>query len=286
MSDAWLIKTDSTGDELWNKTWGRSACDSFQSGQQTSDGGYVLAGWGRWPPSWDTDFWFIKTDANGNELLNKRYGSTSDDTGYFVQQTSDNGYILTGITQSYGAGNWDVWLVKTDALGNEEWNKTYGGEDAGDYEVYFLLVTSDEGYILAGNTNRYTLGYTNMWIGKVDEHGVEEWNQTFGEPSFNPSLPSLDGAHSVVETPDGGYLVVGQTVDDMGRSLDLWLIKIDEYGNMQWNQKYGGTYTIDIGHSVIETADGGYAIAGCTASYGAGGYDFWLIKIDGYGRVP
>jgi hypothetical protein len=281
--DAWLIKTDSNGNELWNKTWGRSACDGAQSGQQTSDGGYILAGWGRWSPSWDTDFWLIKTDADGDEEWYKRYGSVgSDDTGYFVQKTSDNGYIFTGITKSYGAGDWDVWLVKTDGNGDEQWNNTFGGEltDGG----FVVRQTDDGGYIITGWVDSFGSGAHDVWLIKTDSNGDEMWNKTFGGAD-------KDSGHDVQQTSDGGYIIIGYTNSYGDYDRDFWLIKTDSSGNEDWNKTFEGADCYSgiefMGHSggmSVRQITDGYIMVGVTdASYGNGPLSVLMIETDSNG---
>ncbi len=145
--DVWLIKTNSTGHEEWNVTFNSSGRDYGHSVEQTSDDGYIIAGY-TGPRAGEFDVWLIKTDSSGNKLWDKTFGGAGDNRGHSVEQTSDGGYIITGRTGSHGLGKADVWLIKTDSNGNEQWNKTFGGS----YDDYGNSVqqTSDGGYIIAG----------------------------------------------------------------------------------------------------------------------------------------
>jgi hypothetical protein len=215
----------------------------------------------------------VEADA---AMWSQTYGGTSDDYGRSVVQTSDGGYAIAGYTWSYGAGITDVWLIKTDASGTAQWNQTYGGtgEDVG----YSVVETSDGGYAIAGETQSYGAGQYDVWLVKTDATGTVQWNQTYGG-TWN------DYGYSVVQTSDGGYAIAGWTGSYGAGNDDVWLVKTDAAGTVQWNQTYGGT-SWDDGYSVVETSDGGYAIAGWTGSYGAGNDDVWLVKTDESGVVP
>ena len=167
----------------------------------------------------------------------------------------------------------DFWLAKTDSYGYKEWSQTYGGTD-GDY-AHSLVETSDGGYTIAGWTNSFGAGKGDFWLVKTDSYGNIEWNQTYGGTDG-------DYAHSLVETLDGGYALAGDTGSSDMESLDVWLVKADIQGNMEWNKTYGGT-NADYAYSLVQTSDGGYAIAGGTSSFGPGDANFWLIKTDAQG---
>jgi len=274
--NVWLIKTDSSGNEQWNRTFGGSADDEGESVQQTSDGGYIISGWTKSYGGGAKDLWLIKTDYEGNEQWSKLFGGTSDDGGTSVRQTTDGGYITTGYTSSYGAGSVDAWLIKTDASGNQVWNKPLGG--ASSDGAWCVQQTTDGGYILTGWTYSYGPGYIgNVWLVKTDNLGNIVWNKVYGGDD-------VDRGYCVSQTTDGGYIITGYT-DSFGAGLDdMLLIKTDSSGNEQWTKTFGGTGR-DYGNSVHQTLSGGYIIAGYTLSYGAGNEDVWLVKSDSEGNL-
>ena len=205
----------------------------------------------------------------------KTFGGTGSDVGRSVQQTSDGGFIIVGSTDSLGAGEDDVWLIKTHPDGSLEWSETFGGVN--DDDGYSVQQTADGGYVIAGETYLgRDLGRDDVWLIKTDANGITEWDHTFGGPEN-------DGTGCVRETSDGGYIIAG-TYDygtDGGRD-DVWLIKTDANGIKQWDNTFGGPEN-DRGRDVIQTIDGGYMIAGYSRSYGAGSYDVWVIKTDAEG---
>jgi hypothetical protein len=265
-ADFWLIKTDSFGNMIWNQTYGGKVDEKAYSLVATSDGGYALAGYaGSYtvedPYDRPTDFWLVKTDEFGNVEWNQTYGGAGNDAAYSLVAASDGGYALVG----------GGLLVKTDEFGNMEWNQTYSGS------FWSLVATSDGGYVLAGSINTIGSEY-DFWLVKTDEFGNMEWNQTYGGAD-------REYCYSLVATSDSGYAIVGSTYYSVVGDFDIWLVKTDVNGNMQWNQTYGGTEW-ESAYSLVATSDGGYAIAGSTSSFGAGHRDFWLVKTDELGNVP
>jgi hypothetical protein len=259
----------------FNKTFGGVYNDIAKAIQQTSDGGYILAGDTKSFGSGLEDVWLIKTDSNGNKVWDKTFGGSNSDLAFAVQQTSDGGYILAGITYSYGAGCGDAWLIKTDSDGNKIWDKIFGGV----YDDYAFAVqqTDDGGYILAGGTNSYLIGYENAWLIKTDSEGNKVWDKIFGGSNFTL-------AFAVQQTSDGGFVLAGvNNTPQVSSYGNAWLTKTDSNGNMVWEKTFGGSKD-GRAQSVQQTNDGGYILAGYTNSYGAGYYDVWLIKTDKNGN--
>lgn len=223
--------------------------------------------------------WTISPNQTNPELsepFSQTYGKEeTDDNAQALVQTADGGFALAGITWSYGAGNNDMWLVKTNADGVIQWHQTYGGP-ARD-RARALIQTADGGFALAGDTWSYGAGNNDMWLVKTDANGVMQWNQTYGGVKE-------DGACALVQTADSGFALAGRTSSYGAGNNDMWLVKIDANGVLQWSQTYGGAAD-DVVSALVQTIDGGFALAGDTSSYGAGNNDLWLIKIDANGAV-
>jgi parallel beta-helix repeat protein len=268
--DVYLIKTYSNGSEEWHRTFGGLYSDYGNSVQQTADGGYIVAGYtASFATGWGGDVYLIKTDENGNELWQKTFGGSDWDDGNSVQQTKDGGYIIAGFTDSsFVTGSADVYLIKTYSNGSEEWHRTFGGTR---YEMASeVQQTTDGGYIIIGRTeSRY---FSDVYLIKTDENGNELWQKTFG------GLDYSDYGNSVQQTKDGGYILAGETHSFGAGGGDVWLVKAAASGTEEWNKTFGGS-DYDCGHAVQQTKDGGYIIAGGTASFGAGEWDVWLIKV-------
>jgi hypothetical protein len=215
--DIWLIKTDADGDTLWTRTYGGGQYDDAWDVQQTTDGGYIVAGQTRSFGVGSYDVWVLKTDANGDTLWARTYGGGDVDYGRSVQQTPDGGYIVAGYTRSFGAGDMDIWLVKTEANGDTLWTRTYGGSSA-EY-LYSMQQTSDGGYILAGETMSFGAGVWDVYPVKTDSNGDTLWTRTYGGSG-------ADYAYSVQETSDGGYVIAGGTMSFGAGRRDVWLLKL------------------------------------------------------------
>src|SRR3990172_2192199 len=220
--DAYLIKTDASGNSLWTKTFGGITYDVGNSVRQTTDGGYIIAGTTYSFGVGNYDVYLIKTDANGNTLWTKTFGGTSSDEGYSAQQTTDGGFVITGYTGSFGAGNADVYLIKTNGSGDTLWTKTFGGIGI-DYGLS-AQQTTDGGYVIAGVTQSFGAGIDDVYLIKTDGNGDTLWTKIFGGTD-------IDEGYSVQQTTDGGFVITGYTGSFGAGNADVYLIKTDANGN-------------------------------------------------------
>ncbi|MFQ6126630.1 MAG: winged helix-turn-helix transcriptional regulator [Candidatus Heimdallarchaeota archaeon] len=267
---AWLVKTDANGIPQWNQTYGGHDSDWAKAMIQTVDGGFALVGWTRSYGAGEADFWLVKTDARGAVEWNQTYGGTTDEYAYAGIETTDGGFALAGsLMVPENRGWFDAWLVKTYPNGTVQWNQTYGG--SGEDNVYAVIETADGGYALAGETWSYGVGESDFWLMKTDPNGKAQWNQTYGGSDY-------DTAYAVTETPDGGFALVGTTRSSGTGGFNGWLVKTDDYGDVEWTQTYGGSEG-DFVYSGIKTADSGFALAGFTDSFGTDSRDGWLVKV-------
>jgi hypothetical protein len=273
----YLIKTDPNGNLQWQQTVGQEEFTIGYSVQQTIDGGYIIAGIKVWSDPWVSYAGLVKTDPNGNYEWDVSYDE-SESYGYSVQQTTDGGYIIAGKTIPYGAEDYDVYLIKTDSNGNSDWDSdqhSFGGwyDDCG----YSVWQTNDGGYIITGETYSFGAGDSDVYLVKTDSEGTLRWQKTFGASAD-------DWGESVLQTTDGGYIIAGTTSSFGEGGMDVYLVKTDLAGRLQWQKTFGGSDN-DLGHSVHQTDDGGYVIAGQTYSYGAGLWNVYLIKTDPNGNL-
>jgi lysophospholipase L1-like esterase len=215
--NAWLVKTDSNGNEIWSRILGTGDAQ-INSVRLTLDGGYILAGNTRSQGAGRTDAWLIKTDSEGNEVWNKTFGGKLEDEANCVLSMSDDGYILTGKTRSFGNGHGNAWLISTDSEGNEFWNRTLTGE--GCSEANLAQSTPDGNYILGGWTkaSEYS-GPDNAWLIKTDSEGNEIWSKILAGGRDN-------SINSIQLTPEGGYILAGVTESLGAGGEDAWLIKL------------------------------------------------------------
>jgi regulation of enolase protein 1 (concanavalin A-like superfamily) len=269
-TDAWINKTDTLGHTDWAKTYGTSMFELGYSARQILDGGYIICSQTIVFGSGANDIWLIKTDSLGDTLWTRTYGGIHDDWGRFADQTSDSGYIVLGQTESFGAGNYDLYVIKTDAEGDTIWTKTYGTASS-DY-TRSMQQTEDDGFIILATSSLNSAGGHDAVLIKTDPNGDTLWTRSYGGTD-------QENGNFVQQTSDGGYILAGNTQSYGNGGYDQFIVRTDANGDTLWTKTMGGPGD-DIGHCIQETGDGGYIVVGQTDSYGAGGDDLWLIKIE------
>ncbi|MFC5269130.1 gliding motility-associated C-terminal domain-containing protein [Adhaeribacter terreus] len=315
-TDYWVVKLDSSGNKMWDKTFGGSNKDELFPLHQTSDGGYILGGYSDSGIYGDKsqanrgfeDYWIVKLDANGNKIWDKTFGGSERDILSSLQQTSDGGYILGGYSySSIGSDksqanigsiySCDYWIIKLDANGNKIWDRTFGGSYSD--RLHSLQQTSDGGYILggysdsgsSGDKSQANRGREDFWVVRLDANGNKIWDKTFGGSERDEIL-------SLQQTFDGGYILGGYSKSgisgDKGQasrgSDDYWIVKLDVNGNKLWDKTFGGNDS-DVLFSLKQTSDGGYilggysssAISGDKSQSSQGNVDYWVVKLDASG---
>ena len=267
--DIYLLKVTASGDTLWTRTIGGGGADECWALDLTCDGGFVLIGPTNSYGAGEDDIFLVKTDGNGETLWTRTYGGSQSDIGSSVKQASDSGYIFTGWTRQIGTGLADLYIVKTTENGDVVWERTYGGIYS-DYGSE-IIETDDRGFLAVGTTGSSGAGRDDVFLVKVDSAGNLQWGRTYGGPE-------MDVGYSVCQSEDGRYLVVGGTMSFGAGSYDVFAFKVDSSGDVLWSKTYGGSGW-DEAFSV-KRVNGGYVIAGMTNSFGSGGYDFYLLRID------
>jgi hypothetical protein len=257
----------------WWHTYGGPGYEDGLSVAQTDDGGYIIGGW---TSSFGTggDVYLIKTDALGDTMWTRTYGGPDNDRGNSVARTDDGGYVIAGYTLSFGAGESDVYLLKTDGVGDTVWTRTYGGPDH-DWGNS-VAQTYDGGYVIAGTTLSFGAGESRVYLIKTDGVGDTVWTRTYGGTSHG---------YSVAQTSDGEYIIAGQYEWYGEYSASLW--KADAGGDLLWSACFGASGYWACGYSVIEdqTAEAGYVVAGSRVSDGPSGGDLYLFKVDPSGQL-
>ena len=271
--DCYLVKTNADGDTLWTQTYGGNSDDRAYCVQQTIDEGYIIGGYTNSFGAGSKDFYLVKTDNAGNMLWTRSYGGSGNDHSYSVRQTTDEGYILVGSTQSYGAGSLDCYLIKTDSDGDTLWTRTYGGSAVECGRC--VQQTDDGGYIITGYTSSYGAGSYDVYIIKTDSIGDTLWTRYYGS-SYS------DQGFSVQQTTDGGYIVAGDAPNYSAGVTGVYLIKTDMFGDTLWTNTYSGNVQV-CGYCVEQTTDGGYIIAGDTYTFGTTSWDPYLVRTNAYG---
>lgn len=309
--DYWLLKFNAENELQWEKTYGGTQDDRGRDIIQTQDGGYAILG-SSFSNDQDVsnnagqeDYWLAKLDASGNISWQKSYGYSGTDSGMSVIQTSDNGYLITGIldvTASNGEGNTsktlhaggDYWALKLNTFGDIEWSKFYGGLLTDTPEG--IVETNDNAFIIAGGSDSADTDITNnkgsydFWIIKISATtGELIWEKSFGGDE-------IDEARAITKSADGNYIIAGDTrsmdqdISNNKGAADLWLIKISPQGELLWEKTIGGS-NFDVARAIVKTQDNGFLLAGSSRSSDVdvetnnGQNDAWVLKVDSDGNL-
>lgn len=285
--DSWILKLNSDGNLLWEKTFGARGYEIAHAVQQTKDGGYIVAGIatsyglgsiesGLLLGEAKKNAWVMKLDQKGDSVWEYVYGGVEEEGANAVQETSDGHFIVAGYESSTnGNGDYNFLVLKLNASGQELWHKTYGG--AYPEMAYAIRETTDGNYAMAGETWSFGNGNTDAFVVKTDPNGNELWSTTFGGEKF-------ERAHGLREMPDGSMVVAGYTNSYGAGGNDGLVLKLDTSGNILW-QKIIGWDGYDVLMSIDRTSDNGLVLTGTTSSHGAGQLDLWLIHLSSNGEI-
>ncbi|MEL6863341.1 MAG: T9SS type B sorting domain-containing protein [Bacteroidota bacterium] len=318
-SDYWLVKLAPDGSKIWDHRYGGDLIELGQAFQSTSDGGFILAGHSSSGANGEKseassgacfdcfDYWIAKVDANGIFQWDNTFNANNRDELYSIINTPDGGYLLGGFSNSdisgdkseASRGNYDYWIIKTDAAGNLQWDRTYGG--SGDDFLYEVANTPDGNYLLMGSSasdvsgekNSLSRGGHDYWILKIDPSGAIIWQQTVGGPDN-------DNAYAIHVNPDGTFLAGGTSFSDIGGEKndplegdrDYWIVKMDADGNILWEESLGGLGREQL-YDINKTQNGTYLITGLSRSDISGDKtfpnqgvsDYWLLAVDEMGNI-
>ena len=311
LNDFWIVKINSIGVKEWDARFGGNQSEALSSVLQTSDGGYILGGDSYSGISGDksqgsqgsNDFWIVKVNNIGVKQWDARFGGIGQDNSNSIQLTSDGGYIIGGSSNSVSSGDKtqgtqggnDYWIVKVNSSGEKQWDARFGGnsEDV----LNSIQQTSDGGYILGGSSNsnisgdktQGTQGGNDYWIVKVNSSGVKQWDVRFGGSND-------DFLRTMKQTSDGGTILGGYSYSGITGdksqlsqgSSDYWIVKINNNGVKEWEERFGGNFT-ELLHSISQSSDGGYILGGQSTSGISGDKtqssqgmdDFWIVKLFG-----
>jgi len=255
-------------------SFGGSATDQCNMIIQTADSGFAEAGNTSSFGAVAIDFCLTKLDKDGNLQWTHRLSGNMDDVLTSIEQTTDGGYLLGGFTTSATSFDDDFFMAKLDSGGNLVWDKIVGGSNF-DF-AQSVHQTFDKGYVLAGRSNPSGFIYYDVFIVKFDSSLNLQWSKAIGGTAD-------DRANAMQQTADSGYVLAGETSSFGAGANDVYVVKLDSVGNLQWAEAIGGSLN-DVGNSIKQTSDGGYIVAGNSSSF-AQGDDYYVVKLDGSGNI-
>ncbi len=262
-------------DTVYHLTYGGIQNDVCNQIKPTYDGGYIMIGTSNSFGCGNTDFYAVKIDSLGKHEWSRTYGGTENEEGFSVTPTFDHGYAFVGFTDSYGNGGYDVLLVKTDSMGNFQWQRTYGGSDW-DFG-YSVQQLSDSGFVICGQTYSFGAGNGDVYIIRTDKNGDTLWTRAIGGSGY-------DVGNAVCVEEDSLYAIAGNTTSFGLGDTNVCFILMNNKGSIKKDTTYGCTHTT-IGNSISETMNHGYIIYGSSDSTNPGILNEMMIQIDSLGKV-
>ena len=278
--DVWVLRLDSTGKIVWDKTFGETKADSVSRANSIvalADGGFAVAGFTSSKGAGHHDVWVLRLDGAGKILWDKTFGGPKADGANSIVALSDGGFAVAGWSASKGAGFQDAWVLRLDSTGRILWDKTYSGPKYTHAGANSIVATPDGGFAVAGSTQSNGAGGHDAWVLRLDSKGRRLWVKIFGGPN-------ADRASSIVTLPDGGFAVAGTTSSKGSGNKDARVLRLDSAGKILWDKTFGGSKR-DGASSIVALPDGGFAVAGFTSSKGAAKEDAWILRLDSIGRM-
>ena len=275
--DAFVARLDGDGNVKWFKTYGGEYEDVFNDVKIAPNGDIVVAGYYGATDEYGSgaNVWILRLDENGNVKWQKTYGGNVYDDASAVVLAPNGDIIVTGKTLSFGAGGTNIWVLRLDENGNVKWQKTYGGSNYDYAEA--VAIAPNGNIIVAGWTLSFGAGDRDVWVLRLDENGNVKWQKTYGGSS-------TDVANAVALAPNGDIIIAGNTWSFGAGDADVWILRLDENGNVKWQKTYGGKNG-DVANAVALADNGDIIVAGWTGSFGAGKDDAWVFRLDENGNV-
>jgi PKD repeat protein len=275
-ADLYAVKADASGNELWSRAYGGAGLDHGYGACETDDGGYLLVGYTTSFGAGGKDVYAVKTDSEGNELWSRTFGGPSTDVGRAVVVAVDGSYVISGHTESAGAGEHDILLVKVDSQGQQVWEMTHGGAES-EWGMA-LCRTDDGGYVVTGPTGSSATGNRDPYLLKTDADGTEIWMRYYGVAA------DYELGYDVCQAEDGGYVLVGHSDTHFSDLMKIDVHKTDAQGNAEWRREFGEGTFYDYGKAVCAGDAGGFVVCGATKAAATGENDVYLVATDSEGH--